>query len=177
MSYYSRYWRINMTSTNGGGELTLSQVELMTTQAGGDLCTGGTASTSSNHGPGYDVSYIFDESLSSIWYSMNGVTSAWVQYTFPSEVRVLYYTVVGTGYSDTANINRCPKDWTLECSLDGGTTWIVVSTVTNQTGWTANQKRTFTIPKHWLNKKNSNNYNTLLPLQTNGNKAIRSHNL
>lgn len=40
--------------------------------------------------------------------------------------------------------NRAPKDWTLQGSNDGGTTWSTLDTVTNQTAWSSGEQRDFT---------------------------------
>ncbi len=130
------YWRINVSSNNGGSFLSIAEVEMRATVGGADQCNGGTASVSSSAASsGADA---FDNDPVTRW-STNAYPS-WLQYQFLSPVDVAQYTIQVHNTDGT----RAPKDWTFEYS-DNGSTWTVADTRVNETGWTAGQIRSYSV--------------------------------
>jgi F5/8 type C domain len=136
------YWRINVSQNNGDSEyLQIAEIEMRATAGGADECNSGLPLASSFL-PGYapPVAFANDGSTTS-WATQRYALSGWIGYKFPTTVTVAQYTI----QSLSSLPNRAPKAWTLESSSDG-ITWTPVETRENQTGWTANQIRTFTVP-------------------------------
>jgi hypothetical protein len=78
------------------------------------------------------------------WEGANSALPAvWVQYQFAGGTRqkVTSYTLTAQN-ADVAN--RSPANWTLQGSNDGST-WTTLDTITGQTSWTAEEKRTYAI--------------------------------
>jgi len=93
----------------------------------------------------------------------------WLQYKFPFPKKIIKYGV--TGHHNATWVSESPKDWTFEASNDG-VNWVILDTVTNQTGWGAAQTRYFTInnDSYYLyyrinvtaNNSGSDNYRTAI---------------
>ncbi|MEW5727911.1 MAG: hypothetical protein AB1918_08810, partial [Pseudomonadota bacterium] len=77
---------------------------------GADVCTGGSASSDSNH-PNYPASFAFDDSTTNTFYSQLGASSGWLQYEFSSPKKIRRYVVFAPN-SDPGS--RAPRDWTFE---------------------------------------------------------------
>ena len=75
----------------------------------------------------------------SYWIT-NGIPTGWLKIDLGSAFLLRTYKVK---VNTVPEPNRAPKDWTLEGSNDGST-WNVLSTVTNQTAWGNGEARTFT---------------------------------
>lgn len=133
------YWRINVTANDGGTSLAIVEVEMRGSKGGADQCVGGTASASSAAAAPNDAAAAFDNS-SPHWNTAGAATTGWLRYQFASPVDVLQYTIQAHGITP----NRAPKEWTFEHS-DDGSSWTVADTRTSQTGWTANEIRTFNV--------------------------------
>lgn len=136
----ARYWRLNTTANNGSSNLAIGDVQLRNKVGGTSVATGGTASASTTNG-GYVAANGFDGSAATLWNA--STSSGWLKYDFGSgnEKTITEFVVQSRsdGYTSDA-----PKDFTLEYSSDN-TVWFTVATITNQTGWTAGQSRTFTV--------------------------------
>lgn len=98
----------------------------------------GTASASSDNGSGYAAWKTMDNDNATYW-ATNNTTTGWIRYQFPAAHIVVKYTMTAS----SALTSSTPKNWTFEGSNDG-TNWTTLDTQTNQTGWTSNQKRTYT---------------------------------
>ncbi len=94
-----RYWRIYITSQNGGNNAVSINTIIMWDSSGNYLTTGGTASASSCYGgcPGtYDASKAFDTNDTTFWGSTGTPTSSspqWIEYDFGSAKAVAYWLV------------------------------------------------------------------------------------
>lgn len=77
---------------------------------------------------------------SSAWISANPV--CWLGYHNTESKIVNKYRITSRDFSNADTIS--PKDWTFEGSNDGGTTWDVLHTVTDETGWTQQETREYT---------------------------------
>lgn len=76
--------------------------------------------------------YLGFSDSSSDWRTNTYQLAAWLRYDFPKKTTITKYSIapfVGTG-APSCN----PKDWTFEGSNDG-TSWTILDTQTNQTGW------------------------------------------
>lgn len=111
-----------------------------------DLTTSssGTASTSTSFLSGYGADKLFDDgSLTddNSRYISTGCNTApsVVTWTFHSATPVNAYLLVNTAYDQ---VNRAPKQWTLEGSNDGNT-WDLLDTCNNETSWGTREKRYF----------------------------------
>ncbi|NTX02496.1 SBBP repeat-containing protein [Myxococcus sp. CA040A] len=81
------------------------------------------------------------DNATTFWLSTANQTPAWLGYEFGSGVMktVRRYAI---SYSNGSITTRSPKNWTLEGS--NGSTWVVVDTRTNVTGWT-NERREYDV--------------------------------
>ena len=142
LSYISprRYWRINVTAFNGGTVLTIHEITMAESIGGSNVATGGTASASSTFG-GAVASRAFDGNSSTEWSSSSSSMPQWIAYDLGAGVKKhvvsVSITCPGSGFT-----NRAPKDFDIQYS-DDGSSWTTYWSVTNQTGWTASQTRTF----------------------------------
>jgi hypothetical protein len=100
---------------------------------------------------------------------MFNAVQGWLQYKFPFPRKIIKYGV--TGHHNATWVSQSPKDWTFEASNDG-VNWVILDTVTNQTGWGAAETRYFTInnDSYYLyyrinvtaNNSGSSNYGTAI---------------
>lgn len=79
-----------------------------------------------------------DKDIATKW-TASGITG-WLAYEFISSKIIIQYTIIGCIVGQET---YAPKNWT----FDGwnGSSWITLDTQSNQTGWTAEEKRTFPI--------------------------------
>jgi len=122
------YWAIEVTDVLGDpltyGTL-INELKMFDTGGGADLCTGGTASATSELSSGYVAAYAFD-STALYWSSVNPLSSSQkLIYHFATAVDVIFYslTVYGVG------TNENPKSWNILYS-DDGVTWTTAETRT-----------------------------------------------
>lgn len=135
------YWRLNVTASNGGANLTIDEVEFRGSIGGADQCSGGTPSASSTLG-GNVAANAFDNTVNTAWQATT--TTGTLQYLFASAVEVAEYTIRIRGAGYEAYTNQAPKDWTLQWS-DNGSSWTTVDTQTSQTAWSAGETRTLAV--------------------------------
>lgn len=103
----------------------------------GDI-TGGTMSASSTYGTAA-ASRSEDSNDGTEWMA-NGVYPSWLKVTFATAKTVGGYRITGL----SSQLGRAPKTWTFEGSNDG-TSWSVLDTQTNVTGWVAATPKTYTL--------------------------------
>lgn len=152
----ARYWRLLITDNNGNASfVTLVDFELRATVGGVDQTNAtetGTAYTAltevnagNRAGLAFDNDYVNTKWASSTkptvgspqWIKVNFDISA----PFDTKVFVRQISLIGciSGQTDMA-----PKDFLLQRS-DDDSAWTTVLTVTNQTGWTAGERRNFSV--------------------------------
>ena len=103
-----------------------------------DLCTGGTPSADSVYTPGsWTAAQAFDDDDQTAWSSTDTALPHWLRYDLAVSTAVKSYTL--TAYFTMTG--KMPEDWTFEGY--NGTTWDTLDTRTGETGWAANEKRTF----------------------------------
>ena len=154
------YWRLYISVCNDT-YCDISTFELRPTVGGADQAynSGGTATSNSFWGAGYDASKVFDNDSGSSW-STGVVNPCWIQYQFTTAKSVSeIYLKPRSGF-----LSRMPRDFKLQCSSDGAN-WQDRGSWTNQTNW-LDAGRTFyidTLYSGWdivLDTKNS--FNELL---------------
>lgn len=131
------YWRLNVSATSST-HVTLAELVMRSAVGGADLCVGGAASASLANNPAANA---FDKSNATSWGAF-GSPAQWLRYKFAAPVSVGVVELTAEP-GNVAGVNASPKDFTIQWS-DDGTSWTTAATITGQTGWTANQKRTFT---------------------------------
>jgi hypothetical protein len=80
------------------------------------------------------------------YFSADGNPTGWIRYDFGSGVTKVakYYSMIALNTNPSSNdAAATPKNWTFEGSNDGSS-WSVLHTVTNQTGWIQGESRMFT---------------------------------
>ena len=115
------------TTTSDSSLATLGLVDLTTSSSG-------TASTSTSIVSGYGADKLFDDgSLTDasryISTGSSATTPSVVTWTFHAATPVNAYLLVNTAYDQ---VNRAPKQWTLEGSNDGES-WMTLDTRDNET--------------------------------------------
>lgn len=78
---------------------------------------------------------------SDAWITLTGTTTGWLRYKFNTPTIVNKYAVSNENYASTSPTSA-PKNWTFEGSNDG-TTWTILDTRTNETGWSNAQRREY----------------------------------
>lgn len=152
-----RYWRIYVTASNGttwhqiGAELELRQ-----SIGGADESSVGTASASGQISNDYAASKAFDNTAGTMWNAP--AATGRLQFAFATNREVVEYTVAAR---NDGFLTDTPKNWTFEYS-DNGTSWSTAHTVTNATGWSLGEVRTYsftTVGEHryWRINVSANN--------------------
>jgi hypothetical protein len=141
-----RYWRVFVTANNGGSLVGLSELEMYENYFGPNVCTGGSAISSSSFNANYAASYAFDgvpwnqteggDANAGIWTS-SGSSNEYVGYDFGIGV-TKSITSVGIWGVGTSVFNRSPKNFHIDWS-DDNSSWTTSWTVSNITNWTAYQ--------------------------------------
>lgn len=100
-------------------------------------------SASSDYGSPYAPWKVFDGtdnlSSSSAWFT-KGTSAGWIMIKLSKKTPVSYITITARNYSDSATYS--PKSFNIEGSNDG-VTFYVLKSITDETGWVANQTRKY----------------------------------
>lgn len=147
-----KYWRLNFTESQTGvgvGWLNFVELEFRSVAGTPEQATGGTPIASASWLAPYDPThatwpYAYDGEKTGDNRTGTNMTSdgyGWFGYQFAANKAVLQValTCAQTLY------NEAPKAFAIEYS-DDGIAWTTALSVTGQTGWTANQTRTFDLP-------------------------------
>lgn len=135
------FWRLNITSTEAGANISIAEIEFLASTDGADQAVGGSPTVSSGRN-GSLAAAAFDDDPSTYWNGGNEGGVDWIAYQFADPVLVAAINLQARS-PDAAT--DAPKDFTVEFS-DDGVTWEVAWTVTGQTGWIAGQVRQFVDP-------------------------------
>lgn len=149
----NRYWRIFITGNNGGGSdqsTIICELEMSNTPGGPNLCSGGSGIASTNYNSwGWTLAGAFDGNKTSFpngWaatpHAAPGGVPAYLGYVFPAPVSINEVRITSRNDSLQA---YSPKDFIIQSS-ENGVDWLDHWAVSNQTGWTAGEERTFTRP-------------------------------
>ena len=105
---FSDRWRVNVSSKRStSGVVGGQELEMRGSIGGADLCTGGTASASSDNGTNLPA-HMFDDNTGTSWFASGTSVPQWIEYDFPSDV-----TIEQIAW-DPSNANDIPIGFTLE---------------------------------------------------------------
>lgn len=115
-----RYWRIRGLALNSGGLMGASHIEMYETVGGTNVCTGGTAISSTMYSGSYLPQYPFDSSFSgNAWVSSGGTDGVeWIGYDFGSGNDKAIIDIVYVG-RDGGSSSQSPWYVAIEYSDDG----------------------------------------------------------
>lgn len=125
---------------------TSSEVSVLCADELTDVLTGPSAAATRSgvYSSSYEAWQAFDFSNTSMWISAVFQTPAWIGYQW-ADGRTRTATAYAINFVNGASLStRAPKDWTLQGS-NNGSTWTVVDTRSNQTGWSGSTRRAYTI--------------------------------
>jgi hypothetical protein len=129
-TYYGFSWTLNPRTGNAW------QPKELTIQP--DICQGGTASSDSSYGAGFEADKAFDDNTGTFWASMASALPHWIQYQLAAAKIARRYTI--TGYSTPS---YSPTAFTFRGS-NNGTDWTVIDTQSGLS-WSAGEKKNFAI--------------------------------
>jgi hypothetical protein len=133
------YWRVRITGTSGNFAA-VGEIEMKSAFGGADLCTGGTAFSSSNWSASYLPANAFDNNISNAWHSANGsVLPQHIGYQFPAPVDIIEISIRARGDGENG---VAPRAWTLEYSNDG-ITYTPLFSMSGQPAWTTSELRNY----------------------------------
>lgn len=138
LSGLSTQWRIYVTASQGSTRASFTEIEMRDTVGGADLCTGGTASASSQASGSFIPSYAFDNTITTRWGSSISPPH-WIQYTFAAavQIRQLVLSVMAAGESEG------PLTWKLQY-FEGGA-WQDAYVITSEPTFVGNLTHTHQI--------------------------------
>lgn len=132
--------RIRSTANTGDGYLMFANIAFK--KGGAPIGTVGEANARDTYGSNYPEN-AFNGNLGNWWISNGGdATNCWVS-TEINERDAQYPDSVDISSRDAT---RIPPSFVVEASEDGGSTWTVLWTVADTSGWAANSTRTFNKP-------------------------------
>lgn len=129
------YWRLNITDSNNTFFTGIGELEMIN-YFGPNLCSGGTVSSPTAVYQTNVPANAIDGYTNSEWIAQSG-SAIWV-YEFAAPVEINKLNI----WASTNDADLTIKDFTLDYS-DDGSSWTTAITVTGQTGWAANELRTF----------------------------------
>ena len=142
-----RYYRVYITAVNGDANwMGVIELELMESVGGSNIAVGNVTGSASNQnsvaGLAFDGLYGHLEGWN---YNFGGVLPQWLQADFGAgKGRNIVQYKMGSYNSVNSTAARSSKDWLFQRSNDA-TNWETISSITNQTGWTFAEMRTFII--------------------------------
>lgn len=139
-----RYWRLFSVKSNDTANTAVCELEMFTSLGGTNVCTGGTAASSSNWA-GWEAAKAFDgiKTGDQGWAGSGGTyLNQWVSYDFGAGNEVEIIQVAVTARS--TNLGNMPNLFAIEWS-DDGINWTQKGHIPPQTSWGANETRTFDI--------------------------------
>lgn len=145
-----RYWRLYVTDNVVGtnGYVNVMELELLESEFGPNVATGGTASADANdanHPPSDAFDGLLTDTVSSVsqnmWQSGSGAFPHWLEYDFGAGNEK---AIVAIGLV-SERTQRCPKDFDVQYS-DNGTDWTTAWSVTGATWSFDKQFRRFVDP-------------------------------
>jgi hypothetical protein len=135
-------WRIFGTALGGGTAMSIAEIEFRAYAGGPNLCSGGTPTASTSFSGTFSADKAFDGNAATSWSasSNSNVNQTWIRYDLPSAAAVMEVSMTArTGGAQ----NQMPTEFYLQCSLDGGTTWLNSWRVTTGS-WASGETKVFT---------------------------------
>lgn len=140
-----RYWRLLVRANNGGTCATICEVEMFTSIGGVNQCVGGNPIYSTFQ-VSWEPAKAFDgiKNADQGWASAtNDIDGAWIGYDFGAGNEKDIAQIAVTSRINASGLLQTPRVFQLQWS-DDATTWYQKGSIDQQTGWTANETRTFT---------------------------------
>lgn len=134
----STKWRLNVSANNGGDALEIAEIQFRTIATSPLAFSGGTIDASSNTS---SMANAADGKDVTTWF-VYPATTGWWSYEYASPVEIKSY-VVRSGYPDTTDCPKAPKDFTLE--YWDGSAWVVADTKSNINTWGNHEVREFVV--------------------------------
>lgn len=139
-----RYWRLYITALNGSAYAALAELDLHESIGGAD--TTGSAPGSGSASSAFDAFSVatraFDNNTATLWASNGGALPQWLKWDYGLGEAKEIIEFVLKARPDGSAATQSPKDFKLQWS-DDDSAWTDAITVTNQTGWSASEVRTF----------------------------------
>ena len=136
-----RYWRLNITATQGPYPA-LAEVQFRTTAGAPLLFSGGTAIASSDFGAGYTADLAADNNPSTMWLTTTVLPQTWgYDYGAGKALAVVELTLQAR---DDANFATTPSTFMPQWS-DDGANWTSMAQITAATWTAASQIQTFAV--------------------------------
>jgi hypothetical protein len=135
------YWRIYGAALSGGTAMSIAEIEFRAFSGGPNLCSGGTASASTNfNSTTFASDKAFDGNTTTSWSaSSNTGPLSWIRYDLAAASPVNEVAL----RARTDSPNQMPSAFAVQSSMDG-LLWTDEWAVTGSTGWTAGLQRIFT---------------------------------
>jgi hypothetical protein len=134
-----RYWRLYVTAAGSGGYCSLAELEMYESIEPLNVCSGGTASASSD-GFGWVPANAFNGThTGNGWHSGANTlpaTPEWLKYDFGSGNDKDIQAIKMVGRGDSNAVNQTPKDFQLQYS-DDDSSWSTLFTITGAANWGA----------------------------------------
>lgn len=146
---YAAY-RLFFTENNSGATtntISLAEVDFVN-RNGIKVSTGGTATSDSIYGAGWEADKAFDGVYNGNagWSSNNSAWPHWLEYEFATPKNVYEFRVT---YFDGATSDAAPKSFAIQ-TTQNGTTWADQYNIIGQTGWTDSETRFYrTVDPRW----------------------------
>jgi len=141
-----QHWRIRMVEDNGGNISSASEIEMRATPSGSDQCSGGTPISDGDIGSGLVDDNAFDNNNTTFFGStLTASGAAYIGYSFASPVSVAEVTwrSRGDGAAD-----QTPRSFFIQYADSGSGPWTTAWGVSNSSGWSIGETRTFTDPNY-----------------------------
>lgn len=134
---YPKYWRLAVSASNNGSNLTIAGFELREAVGGANVAVTGNGRATASNGSGgtYPVRQVLDTDAGTFWNI--GGTAGHIQFEAKRGLNVKEYVITGRNDGFTTD---GPKDWKLQYSHNG-VVWIDADTRANETGWALGQSR------------------------------------
>lgn len=141
-----QHWRLYITANNGDAYTTAAEITFYDeTDAELDTSAVANAISSSEANSANSNDYAFDKTSTNQWASAAGESPSWIGFGFAAAVKVTKVKVMGH-YASGGQAALSMKDFKVQRSTDGGTTWLDVGNpIVGQTGWGAAEERTFVV--------------------------------
>jgi hypothetical protein len=139
--------RIKIIANNSSSNHDIGEIEFRETVGGADKTAPGYSATGWPFATGvlstsFKPSNAFSNDGGATHWNKTAGTNDYIGYAFATAFTLAQVAITARSDGFTQD---CPKDFTIERSLDGGRTWTILSSVTNQTAWSVGQTRLFTI--------------------------------
>lgn len=139
-------WRVYITADDGGGGVSLAELQFRENLGVSETAMGGVASASSVYGPSTGPEKAFNGTggnYTNIW-AADGPAPQWIAYEFPYLRDVVEVAIQSRSDGDT--FGQTPSAFSVQYYDESTSTWVTAWSVSGSTGWTASSWRYFAKP-------------------------------